>query len=179
MAIRYGPVAQLGAYHIRIVGVGSSNLLRSTNKKGTFVYQKFLFCLSKPRTATVAVRFLSNNKFCSAGASSRAAARSPLGSDDALCRHSLSIRALRLPSPTTYQKIASVSVVGSIQESTVRYCKFRKNTTATICIFVPESLPYGGRGDRETVDEGTLFHRLNGITSKLTVSKFDKNIRLP
>ena len=29
----YGPVAQLGAHYIRIVGVGSSNLLRSTNKK--------------------------------------------------------------------------------------------------------------------------------------------------
>ena len=28
----YGPVAQLGAHYIRIVGVGSSNLLRSTNK---------------------------------------------------------------------------------------------------------------------------------------------------
>ena len=29
----YGLVAQLGAHHIRIVGVGSSNLLKSTNKK--------------------------------------------------------------------------------------------------------------------------------------------------
>lgn len=28
-----GLVAQLGAHHIRIVGVGSSNLLKSTNKK--------------------------------------------------------------------------------------------------------------------------------------------------
>ena len=31
----YGLVAQLGAHHIRIVGVGSSNLLESTNKKST------------------------------------------------------------------------------------------------------------------------------------------------
>ena len=31
----FGPVAQLGAHYIRIVGVGSSNLLRSTNKKTT------------------------------------------------------------------------------------------------------------------------------------------------
>ena len=30
-----GLVAQLGAHHIRIVGVGSSNLLKSTNKKIT------------------------------------------------------------------------------------------------------------------------------------------------
>ena len=29
----YGLVAQLGAHHIRIVGVGSSNLLKSTNGK--------------------------------------------------------------------------------------------------------------------------------------------------
>ncbi len=29
----HGPVAQLGAHHIRIVGVGSSNLLRSTKTK--------------------------------------------------------------------------------------------------------------------------------------------------
>ena len=29
----HGLVAQLGAHHIRIVGVGSSNLLKSTNKK--------------------------------------------------------------------------------------------------------------------------------------------------
>ena len=28
-----GLVAQLGAHHIRIVGVGSSNLLKSTKKK--------------------------------------------------------------------------------------------------------------------------------------------------
>ena len=31
-----GLVAQLGAHHIRIVGVGSSNLLKSTNKKSPF-----------------------------------------------------------------------------------------------------------------------------------------------
>ena len=31
----HGPVAQLGAHYIRIVGVGSSNLLRSTNEKTT------------------------------------------------------------------------------------------------------------------------------------------------
>ena len=31
----FGPVAQLGAHYIRIVGVGSSNLLRSTKKKDT------------------------------------------------------------------------------------------------------------------------------------------------
>ena len=30
--VPHGPVAQLGAHYIRIVGVGSSNLLRSTNK---------------------------------------------------------------------------------------------------------------------------------------------------
>ena len=29
----FGPVAQLGAHYIRIVGVGSSNLLRSTKKR--------------------------------------------------------------------------------------------------------------------------------------------------
>ena len=29
----FGPVAQLGAHYIRIVGVGSSNLLRSTKNK--------------------------------------------------------------------------------------------------------------------------------------------------
>ena len=29
----FGPVAQLGAHYIRIVGVGSSNLLRSTKTK--------------------------------------------------------------------------------------------------------------------------------------------------
>ena len=33
MATANGLVAQLGAHHIRIVGVGSSNLLKSTNKK--------------------------------------------------------------------------------------------------------------------------------------------------
>ena len=32
----HGPVAQLGAHYIRIVGVGSSNLLRSTKKKTPF-----------------------------------------------------------------------------------------------------------------------------------------------
>ena len=32
----YGLVAQLGAHHIRIVGVGSSNLLKSTNKNAAF-----------------------------------------------------------------------------------------------------------------------------------------------
>ena len=32
-----GPVAQLGAHYIRIVGVGSSNLLGSTMKEATFV----------------------------------------------------------------------------------------------------------------------------------------------
>ncbi len=32
-AAAYGLVAQLGAHHIRIVGVGSSNLLKSTNQK--------------------------------------------------------------------------------------------------------------------------------------------------
>ena len=31
----HGLVAQLGAHHIRIVGVGSSNLLKSTNKNAT------------------------------------------------------------------------------------------------------------------------------------------------
>ena len=33
MSWSFGLVAQLGAHHIRIVGVGSSNLLKSTNKK--------------------------------------------------------------------------------------------------------------------------------------------------
>ena len=33
MWCRNGLVAQLGAHHIRIVGVGSSNLLKSTSKK--------------------------------------------------------------------------------------------------------------------------------------------------
>ena len=40
--LHHGPVAQLGAHYIRIVGVGSSNLLGSTNKQshpsGGFVY---------------------------------------------------------------------------------------------------------------------------------------------
>ena len=31
--VTYGLVAQLGAHHIRIVGVGSSNLLKSTKKE--------------------------------------------------------------------------------------------------------------------------------------------------
>ena len=35
--------------YVRDVEVASSNLVTSTNKKGTFVYQKFLFCLSKPQ----------------------------------------------------------------------------------------------------------------------------------
>ena len=34
-----GPVAQLGAHYIRIVGVVGSNPIRSTNKKTTFVYR--------------------------------------------------------------------------------------------------------------------------------------------
>ena len=38
----YGPVAQLGAHHIRIVGVGSSNLLGSTNKNTTTLVVVFL-----------------------------------------------------------------------------------------------------------------------------------------
>ena len=33
--VTFGPVAQLGAHYIRIVGVGSSNLLRSTKKEST------------------------------------------------------------------------------------------------------------------------------------------------
>ena len=45
----HGLVAQLGAHHIRIVGVGSSNLLTSTNQNGTFGYQKFRFGLSEPQ----------------------------------------------------------------------------------------------------------------------------------
>ncbi len=39
----YGLVAQLGAHHIRIVGVGSSNLLKSTKKEGeAFASPSFL-----------------------------------------------------------------------------------------------------------------------------------------
>ncbi len=41
----YGPVAQLGAHHIRIVGVGSSNLLRSTNKRTPPVWVVFFVML--------------------------------------------------------------------------------------------------------------------------------------
>ena len=33
IVLTYGLVAQLGAHHIRIVGVGSSNLLKSTRKR--------------------------------------------------------------------------------------------------------------------------------------------------
>ena len=33
LRLQHGLVAQLGAHHIRIVGVGSSNLLKSTRKK--------------------------------------------------------------------------------------------------------------------------------------------------
>ena len=36
---RSGPVAQLGAHYIRIVGVVGSNPIRSTTKKESFVYQ--------------------------------------------------------------------------------------------------------------------------------------------
>ena len=40
----YGLVAQLGAHHIRIVGVGSSNLLKSTNKKAGHPLGRPVFC---------------------------------------------------------------------------------------------------------------------------------------
>ena len=46
---RSGPVAQLGAHYIRIVGVVGSNPIRSTKKEVTFVYQKLLLFLSKPQ----------------------------------------------------------------------------------------------------------------------------------
>ena len=36
-------------YATRVGGIAASNLSFSANKKGTFVYQKFLFCLSKPQ----------------------------------------------------------------------------------------------------------------------------------
>ena len=45
----HGALAQLGAHNTGSVGVRGSNPLCSTNKKGTLVYQKFLFCLSKPQ----------------------------------------------------------------------------------------------------------------------------------
>ena len=38
----HGLVAQLGAHHIRIVGVEGSNPFKSTKKEVTFVYQKLL-----------------------------------------------------------------------------------------------------------------------------------------
>ncbi len=37
-----GPVAQLGAHHIRIVGVVGSNPIRSTKRKPLFTEQGFL-----------------------------------------------------------------------------------------------------------------------------------------
>ena len=37
-----GPVAQLGAHHIRIVGVVGSNPIRSTKRKGLFFTAPFL-----------------------------------------------------------------------------------------------------------------------------------------
>ncbi len=39
----FGLVAQLGAHHIRIVGVGSSNLLKSTKEKHHSIGVVFLF----------------------------------------------------------------------------------------------------------------------------------------
>ena len=42
-----GLVAQLGAHHIRIVGVGSSNLLKSTNKNAAFGRQFLLVDLRR------------------------------------------------------------------------------------------------------------------------------------
>ena len=39
----FGPVAQLGAHHIRIVGVVGSNPIRSTKKKDTPQGVSFLF----------------------------------------------------------------------------------------------------------------------------------------
>ncbi len=40
-----GPVAQLGAHHIRIVGVVGSNPIRSTKRKPLFTEQGFLLYL--------------------------------------------------------------------------------------------------------------------------------------
>ena len=39
MVLHYGLVAQLGAHHIRIVGVEGSNPFKSTTKETSFVYQ--------------------------------------------------------------------------------------------------------------------------------------------
>ena len=42
-----GPVAQLGAHYIRIVGVGSSNLLRSTNCRLADFSKSAFYCHEK------------------------------------------------------------------------------------------------------------------------------------
>ena len=42
-----GLVAQLGAHHIRIVGVGSSNLLKSTMKENTTQRVVFSFIMDE------------------------------------------------------------------------------------------------------------------------------------
>ena len=43
MSWSFGLVAQLGAHHIRIVGVGSSNLLKSTKRNTTFGWCSFWY----------------------------------------------------------------------------------------------------------------------------------------
>ena len=49
LILSFGGVAQLGERLNGIQEVMGSIPTISTNKKGTFVYQKFLFCLSKPQ----------------------------------------------------------------------------------------------------------------------------------
>ena len=53
MQVLYGPVAQLGAHYIRIVGVGSSNLLRSTKKNTT---RRVVFFLVLERDSKISMQ---------------------------------------------------------------------------------------------------------------------------
>ncbi len=55
MQKRNGLVAQLGAHHIRIVGVEGSNPFKSTNKKVTFTGD-FLYRLSKKLSLRASAR---------------------------------------------------------------------------------------------------------------------------
>ena len=69
----HGPVAQLGAHYIRIVGVVGSNPIRSTNKKITSVKTGVIFLLTTEIPQTAFENFLDSGLFlrsaapCSAG----------------------------------------------------------------------------------------------------------------
>ena len=58
----YGPVAQLGAHYIRIVGVGSSNLLGSTtSEQGPLCSDVFLCPWQKKTPSPALLRLLSES----------------------------------------------------------------------------------------------------------------------